>query len=70
MIGLQAIAVAMSDPFGSDDLDFDINGFMSAAYDNAVSTICDQRSASFDRLPGGIIENPLVEKFVDASKTE
>jgi len=59
MIGLQAVAVAMSDPFGADDLDFDLHSFMSSAYDNAIATLTDNRVALNDRLPGSIAENPL-----------
>jgi len=34
MLGLQEIAVAMSDPFGDDDADFDTTHMMSVLYDN------------------------------------
>ena len=59
LIGLQAVAVAMSDPFGDDDLDFDVEGLMKSAYENAVATIVDKRVPCNDRLPTSIDENPL-----------
>lgn len=37
MIGTQEIAVAMSDPFGDDDLDFDTTTLVEYAYNNAIS---------------------------------
>lgn len=58
LIGMQAIAVAMSDPFGDDDTDFDIELFMSEAYDNAIALLCDERETQYSRLPAGM-ENPL-----------
>ena len=51
MIGLQAVAVAMSDPFGDDDIDFDLESFLKGAYDNAVALITDQRVALHNSLP-------------------
>jgi len=36
MLGLQEIAVAMSDPFGDDDADFDTSRLIAHAYDNVV----------------------------------
>ena len=59
LIGLQCVAVAMSDPFGDDDLDFDLPAFVSAAYDNAIAILVDQRVTLHDRLPQSIDENPL-----------
>jgi len=59
MIGLQSVAVAMSDPFGTDDLDFDLERFLATAYDNAVALITEQRAAMQDRLPSDMQANPL-----------
>ena len=61
IIGLQSIAIAMSDPFGRDDLDFDLQRFLMAAYDNAVAMLTDQRTALHDRLPLDCAENPLAD---------
>ena len=62
-IGLQSVAVAMSDPFGGDDLDFDLKGLLKSAYENAVALITDQRVALHDRLPPGVEpeHNPLAD---------
>ena len=62
----QAVAVAMSDPFGSDDLDFDLDKMLASAYENAVALISDQRLAHGDRLPLGMLSNPLSDN--EASK--
>lgn len=68
MIGLQAVAVAMSDPFGADDIDFDLDKFMISAYDNSIAIITDQRAALFDRLPADMDGNfPLAD--TDAAKS-
>lgn len=37
LLGLQEIAGAMADPFGSDDTDFDTYKICKDAYDNAVA---------------------------------
>ena len=37
MVGLQEIAVAMSDPFGDDKTDFDTRRLMEDAYNNMVA---------------------------------
>ena len=39
MIGLEEVAVAMSDPFGDDDTDFDTDHMVSKAYNNAVAML-------------------------------
>jgi len=62
-IGLQAVAVAMSDPFGSDDLDFDLETFIKGAYDNSISLIVDQRPAMGDSLPPTM--DPDLNPFAD-----
>jgi len=36
LLGLQEIAISMSDPFGKDDADFDIEQMCRDAYGNAV----------------------------------
>lgn len=58
MIGLQQIAIGMSDPFGNDDVDFDIDGFLRHAYDNAVAKLLDTRQANGEYLSNEM-ENPL-----------
>lgn len=61
MLGLQNIAVAMSDPFGSDDLDFDLDAFLKSAFDNAIALVTDQHASLHDRLPSDVAENPLLD---------
>jgi len=62
MIGLQAVAVAMSDPFGDDDIDFDLDKFLIGAYDNTIAIVTDQRTAMHDRLPADMDGNfPLAD---------
>jgi len=39
MIGLQEIAVALSDPFGNDTVDLNVNTFLKAARTNALSLL-------------------------------
>ena len=43
MIGLQSIAVRMSDPFGDDDTDFNVDGMLANAYNTAVELLVDER---------------------------
>ena len=43
LIWLQEIAVAMSDPFGDDDIDFDATKQLSDAYDSALALLMDGR---------------------------
>ena len=58
MIGLQQIAIGMSDPFGNDDVDFDIDVFLKHAYDNAVAKLLDTRQPNGEYLSNEM-ENPL-----------
>ena len=43
MIGLQSIAVRMSDPFGDDDTDFNVDGMLANAYNTAIELLVDER---------------------------
>lgn len=42
LIGLQEIAVSMSDPFGDDKTDFDTHKLMNDAYNNAVAYLVEE----------------------------
>ena len=42
MIGLQEIAVAMSDPFGDDDTDFDTTRLLEKCYNNVLEYYTEQ----------------------------
>ena len=48
----------MSDPFGNDDVDFDLEAFIRASYDNAVATLLDDRVPCEEVAPDEI-DNPL-----------
>jgi len=60
MIGLQAIAVRMSDPFGDDDTDFPIDLMLSNAYNNAIEMLLDERGGMSGKIPSDM-QNPLLE---------
>jgi len=57
-IGLQEISAAMSDPFGDDDIDFDTEGLLASAYNNAIAYLREGKEICGSALPPGI-ENPL-----------
>ena len=40
-LGLQHIAVALSDPFGDDDVDFDLSCMSSATYESVIALVRD-----------------------------
>jgi len=61
MIGLHAIGVRMSDPFGDDDTDFDIEAMLSSAYNTCFEILADDRGTMVDDMPRGLI-NPLRSK--------
>jgi len=54
-IGLERIAAAMSDPFGDDEIDFDIEALLSSAYNNATAYLREEKPACGGKLPGGIL---------------
>jgi len=65
MIGLQEVAIAMSDPFGDDAIDLDVPGYLKTANTNAVAFLTlfmQQRPAGQHTplTPG--MENPLIDK--------
>ena len=60
-LGLQEIAAAMSDPFGDDDIDFDIEGLLSSAYNNAISFLREEKPECADTVPDEIV-NVLTTK--------
>jgi hypothetical protein len=60
--GAQAVAVAMSDPFGDDDIDFELETFLKGAYDNAVALITDERPPMANTRPADMDTNfPLAD---------
>ena len=42
-LGLREVAIAMSDPFGVDDTDFDLESMLSRTYKNAIACLKDER---------------------------
>ena len=64
MIGLQQVAIGMSDPFGDDEVDFDLEAFVRSAYDNSVALLLDQRMPLGDTLHSEL-RNPLSRENVD-----
>ena len=58
-LGLKAVAIKMSDPFGDDEIDFDIEGMLASAYANSVALLQDERQAlGSERAPLGSLHNP------------
>jgi len=57
-LGLKEVAVAMADPFGDDEIDFDTEAMLGAAYNNAVACLRDDRKLDGAEQPGGI-GNPI-----------
>jgi len=57
-MGMKELSVAMADPFGDDVIDFKIEKYMAAMYDNAISHLEDHFKAHGTSIPAGI-NNPL-----------
>jgi len=56
-LGLKEVAVAMSDPFGDDAIDFDLEAMLSGAYKNAVALLRDTRASDGHAI--GDLINPI-----------
>jgi len=54
-IGLERIAAAMSDPFGDDEIDFDVEALLSSAYNNATAYLREDKAPCAGKLPSGIL---------------
>ena len=65
-LGLKESAVAMNYPFGTDDIDFDVEDMLLGAYKNVVSVLRDTREPKGRRNPGSV-RNPLDESIIYAS---
>merc|ERR1711977_472859 len=50
----------MSDPFGEDETDFDVEGLLTGAYGNAISCLSDTQVPYVDEVPKLRHPNPLV----------
>ena len=69
LIGMRSLAVQLSNPFGNDSVDFEIEKFMKGAYTNAVAQLSAERPTSKSALPLGV-KNPLLEAGGPMSVTE
>jgi hypothetical protein len=59
LIGMRSLAVQLSNPFGKDSVDFEIESFMKGALDNSVAFLRDSHRTSA-RHPAKGIKNPLL----------
>jgi len=59
-LGLKEVAVAMSDPFGDDAIDFDLEAMLSASYKNAVALLRDTRTSDGEDM--GELLNPITNR--------
>ena len=59
-LGLKDVAVQMSDPFGDDDVDFDLEPMLSGAYKNAVALLRDERAPDGGAI--GDLTNPITDR--------
>ena len=48
----------MSDPFGDDEVDFNLEAFLQTTYENAIQFMRDERAPLADALPDGL-RDPL-----------
>ena len=64
LLGMRGLAVQLSNPFGNDSVDFEIETFMRGAYTNAVAHL---RSADISSdaccLPSATMRNPLAARI-------
>ena len=62
LLGMRNVAVQLANPFGHDQVDFDIETFLQKSYDNAIAHLRhsrrDRAPAVFDLPPG--MKNPLL----------
>jgi len=59
VLGIKATAVQLSDPFGDDAVDFELESFMKGAMTNAIAKLSDNHKCWARELPVGMV-NPLV----------
>ena len=67
-LGLREVAIAMSDPFGIDDTDFDLESMLSSTYKNAIACLKDGRRHHGTSLAGSL-RNPITERALSRSCT-
>ena len=66
-IGLKEIAVAMSNPFGDDEIDFDLEAMLKKTYNTCVSILKDRGAPSGADLTG-LSGNPITESGSNGDK--
>ena len=59
-LGMRALGIQLSDPFGDDEIDFNVEEIMHVAYKNMLSVLSTELHAPHaSRLPAGM-SNPLL----------
>jgi predicted membrane chloride channel (bestrophin family) len=53
-IGMKNLAVAMSDPFGDDAIDFNLEGFLKGSYKNVVAHFQEKHEVFGNKCPEGM----------------
>ena len=66
-MGMKELSVAMADPFGDDVIDFKIEKYMAAMYDNAISHLEDHFKAHGTSIPVGKTTRCLRTRAVSTS---
>ncbi|KAL1507731.1 hypothetical protein AB1Y20_007344 [Prymnesium parvum] len=77
VLGLKSVAVQLADPFGTDEVDFDLETFMKGAQKNALALCMDGFVPWGRQLPneltnpldGGAVVEPHRPKSMDATKS-
>ena len=64
-LGLRQVAVAMSDPFGDDEVDFNLEAMQKEVYNNAIAFLADRRPMMKSALPKGM-KNPLAQATAES----
>ena len=68
LLGLCSLSIVLSNPFGTDSVDFDCEAFLMAAFGNARAHLCAaEHEACATALPSGM-ENPLEIEISDGTR--
>jgi len=60
IVGMRTLAISLSDPFGGDEVDFNLEAFLKAAYTDTIAQLHTvPRRASLGRLPVGYDNKPI-----------
>ena len=63
LFGLVEVAIAMSDPFGDDEVDFDLDALMQKAYKDAVAMLSVVHAPAGDTLHSDLRANPIARSM-------